>query len=86
MDIKDIRDQIDVIDDALVKLFVQRMRLSARIAVYKKQHNLPVHVPAREAEILKKVSEQAGADFGEYTRALYATLFELSRSYQDKIH
>ena len=86
MDIKDIRDQIDVIDDALVKLFVQRMRLSARIAEYKKQHDLPVHVPAREAEILKKVSEQAGADFGEYTRALYATLFELSRSYQDKIH
>ena len=86
MDITDIRDQIDVIDDALVKLFLQRMQLSAQIATYKKQHNLPVHAPAREEEILKKVSEQAGADFEVYTRALYTTLFELSRSYQNTLY
>ena len=86
MDITDIRDQIDVIDDALVKLFLQRMQLSAQIAAYKKKHNLPVHVPAREEEILEKVSEQAGADFEAYIRALYTTLFELSRSYQNKLY
>ena len=36
MDITDIREQIDMIDDALVKLFLQRMQLSAQIAAYKK--------------------------------------------------
>ena len=86
MDITDIRDQIDMIDDALVKLFLQRMQLSAQIAAYKEMHNLPVHVPAREEEILKKVSEQAGAGFEAYIRALYTTLFELSRSYQNKLY
>ena len=84
MDITDLRKQIDKIDDALVQLFVQRMHVSGQVAEYKKHHNLPIHVPAREDEILKKVSKQAGADLEPYIRALYTTLFELSRSYQGK--
>ena len=85
MELKDLRGQIDTIDDELVKLFCQRMELSAQIADYKKQNRLPIYVPAREREKLQDVAEKAGPDMANYTRVLYSMLFELSRSYQAKL-
>ena len=84
MDIKDLRNEIDQIDDQIVKLFGQRMDVASRIADYKKEHNLPIFVPAREREKLQDVSEKAGPEMANYTRVLYSMLFELSRSYQSK--
>ena len=85
MDLKDLRNEIDRIDDELVKLFVQRMDVSAQIAGYKKEKSLPIFVPAREREKLADVAEKAGADMSNYTRVLYSMLFELSRSHQSKL-
>ena len=84
MDLSEIRQQIDAIDEDLVKLFCARMNLSAQVADYKKANNLPIFVPARERAILQSVAEQAGPEMGNYTRVLYSMLFELSRSYQSK--
>ncbi len=84
MELKDLRAQIDSIDDMLVELFVKRMEVSAQVADYKKAHNLPIYVPAREREILQEVASKAGPNMANYTRVLYSMLFELSRSYQRK--
>lgn len=84
MELKEIRDQIDVIDDELIRLFKRRMELSAKVADYKKENNLPIYVPAREQEILQKVANQAGPDMAEYAQSLYSLLFEMSRGYQSK--
>ena len=84
MDIKELRNEIDAIDDQLVKLFCQRMDIAAKVADYKKAHDLPILVPAREREILADVAEKAGPEMGNYARILYSMLFELSRGYQSK--
>jgi len=84
MDLKELRNEIDSIDTQLVQLFCQRMNLSAQVADYKKANGMPIFVPAREREILKKVAENSGTELENYTRTLYSTLFELSRSYQSK--
>ena len=84
MDLKELRKEIDAIDDQLVELFCQRMDAAAKVAEYKKQNNMPILVPAREREILASVAEKAGEEMGNYTRVLYSMLFELSRSYQSK--
>ena len=75
MELTDIREQIDEIDEELVKLFVKRMGLSAQVADYKKEHKLPIHVPAREREILQDVATKAGPEMANYTRVLYSMLF-----------
>ena len=85
MELKDLRSEIDKIDDELVKLFAQRMDVSAQIAGYKKEKSLPIFVPAREREKLADVAEKAGPDMANYTRVLYSMLFELSRSHQSKL-
>ena len=82
MEIQQLRTEIDAIDRELVALFTKRMEISAQVADYKKAHDLPIYVPAREREILRGVAERSGAEFGSYTRTLYSMIFELSRSYQ----
>ena len=84
MELNELRNEIDLVDDALVKLFVKRMGLSAQVADYKKEHNMPIYVPAREREILQAVGKKSGHEMENYTRVLYSMLFELSRSYQSK--
>ena len=84
MDLRDYRKEIDAIDNELVRLFGQRMDVAARIADYKKEQGLPIHVPAREREKLVDVAAKAGPEMANYTRVLYSMLFELSRSYQSK--
>ena len=85
MDLNELRGQIDNIDDQLVRLFAQRMEVSAQIGNYKKENNMPVFVPAREREKLMDVAKKAGPEMANYTRVLYSMLFELSRSYQSKL-
>ncbi len=84
MELRELRTEIDKIDDDLVRLFAQRMDIAAQIADYKKENNLPILVPAREREKLQDVAEKAGSEMANYTRVLYSMLFELSRSYQSK--
>ena len=84
MDLNELRQEIDDIDRELVKLFTARMAVSAKVADYKRENNLPIFHPGRERAILQKVAEMAGPEMGNYTRVLYSMLFELSRSYQSK--
>ena len=85
MELTELRCRIDEIDDQLVKLFVQRMEVSAQVAAYKKEHQLPIFVQTREQEKLDDVAQKAGVEMADYTKALYGAIFELSRSYQSKL-
>ncbi len=84
MDLNEIRNEIDKVDQQLVTLFLERMNLSAQVADYKKENNLPIHVPSRERQKLQEIAAQSGDDMENYSRVLYSMIFELSRSYQSK--
>ena len=76
------RDQIDKIDEQIVKLFCERMEVSEQIAEFKKKNDLPVLDPKREREKLQSVADMSPEEIKDYTRLLYSLMFELSRSYQ----
>lgn len=82
MDIKDLRNNIDRIDNEILKLFHERMKTSIEIAKYKKENNLPIKDAARERELIIKISENSEPGFEIYNRMLFNTLMDLSRSYQ----
>lgn len=84
MELKQLREEIDQIDRELVDLFLRRMNVSAEVAEYKKEHDLPVFDPSRERALLNKISELSGETFEAYSRTLYATILDLSRSYQHR--
>ncbi len=85
MELQDARNQINEIDEQLVKLFQDRMELSKEIAVAKKGQNLPVYNRGREREILNSVCDLAGTDLESYVQVLYHAIFDVSREYQQQI-
>ncbi len=85
MDLNDYRRQIDEIDTQLLSLFAQRMEVSAAIAAYKKEHDLPVLDGKREREKLLDVAAKTPDDLKDYAVSLYSLLFELSRSHQTRM-
>ena len=85
MDLEQARKEISSIDEELVPLFTRRMEAAAQVARYKKEHHLPVLDRERERAILNKVGEAAGETFEKDVRMLYSTIFDLSRSYQNRL-
>lgn len=85
MDISELRNGIDAIDSQLTSLFLQRMKLSASIAAYKKQMGLPIHVPQREQQIIETLTQNTSDTLSPYVARLYEEIFALSREYQKQL-
>ena len=81
-DLKDIRAEIDGIDDQLARLLVKRFEVVERVAKVKREKDLPVFDLKREHEIMVRVSELAGAEYEEDVCQLFVAIFALSRARQ----
>ncbi len=81
MEMQQLRDEINRVDEALLPLFLQRMRLAEQIAQVKKAQGLSIYNAQREREILSRVTRESG-DMDDYARLFFSNLFELSRSRQ----
>lgn len=58
--IRQLRSQIDDIDNEIMDMLAKRMRICREIGTYKKEHNMTVLQPSRYSEILEKRGAQAG--------------------------
>ena len=71
------RQEIDQIDQELLRLFNQRAGCALAIGKIKKQHNLPIHVPSREEAVLKQITERnKGPLPHDAVRQIFKMLFE----------
>ncbi len=85
MDTQDYRNKIDEIDKQLVKLFAERMSVSADIAKVKKENKQPILDVKREREKIQQVIDCTPDEIKDYTPLLYSAIFSLSKSYQQHI-
>lgn len=85
MNLDELRNKIDNIDKEIVQLFNERMSVSVEVAEYKRQNNKPVFDRERERMLLNKVEALSEDSFGNYTRKLYCTIMELSKTHQNKL-
>ena len=86
MGLEELRQQIDAADRRLVQDIKERMQASAAIAEYKRENGIPVIDSKREREVVHKIVELANDPMlSSYYRVLYSLIFELSRSYQNKL-
>lgn len=84
MELKDLRQQINETDNEITALFTKRMEIAGEIAKYKAENDLPVFDKLREREVLNRLTENQSEEMAMYTKMLYTTLFDLSRSYQSR--
>lgn len=81
-----LRGEIDIADKALLEAFVKRMEVASKIARCKKDGGIGVADPGRERRKMAEITAAAGEDMSSYAQVLYSLLFELSRSYQEKLN
>ena len=82
MEIKEIRKKIDGIDDKMVSLYYERMKLCGEIAGVKAESGKPINDAAREKEIIYRLSEKVPKEMTLYVKELYETVFFTSKAYQ----
>jgi len=61
MPLSKLRDQIDAVDQQIIDLLAERLRLVGEVGEVKAKHGLPIYVPEREAAMLAKRREEASA-------------------------
>lgn len=86
MDLLKIRDQLDVIDAEIVRLFEERMRLVGEVAEFKIETGKQVFDKGREQAKIAAVRELAHGEFNEQAaEELFTQLMTISRRYQYRL-
>lgn len=82
-DIEVYRKQIDEIDQAMRKLFIQRMDTVAKVAHWKSVHNYPIFDSTREASMIKRNIETIeNSEFRKYYEEFLMSILKVSKEYQ----
>lgn len=82
-DLKQLRDQIDEIDDQIVKLYEKRMAISGDVAGYKIKHGKKVIDRTREKDKIAAVTKKATSGLMEYAvEELFQHIMATSRKLQ----
>lgn len=83
MELSEIRPLLDSVDKQILELFLQRMALIDQVADAKRRDpSKPLYDPAREREILMRIRENAGSEYGDAAFQLFREVLELSRARQ----
>ncbi len=82
-DLSELREEIDRIDDEIVRLYEERMDISSQVAEYKIATGKPVFDSAREMAKLQALTGKAHSDFTrEGIRELFEQIMSMSRKRQ----
>ena len=85
MDLDIIRQEIDQIDDQIVKLLEERMHLVEGVVTYKKASGKSILDTKREAIIFEKVRNRVeDKRYQETIVATFSDILKRSRDYQDQ--
>ncbi|HEU6905726.1 TPA: chorismate mutase [Streptococcus pneumoniae] len=85
MDLDIIRQEIDQIDDQIVKLLEERMHLVEGVVAYKKASGKPILDTKREEVSFEKVrSRVEDKRYQETIVATFSDILKRSRDYQDQ--
>lgn len=77
-----LRERIDALDAQLVDLLLRRVALVDEVSARKRREGLPVIDASREAAVVAKARERAGADCADDAEALLRIVMERSRMRQ----
>ena len=83
-ELKELRNEIDEIDEQLIPLLLKRMDIAKSVAEYKIQHNMPVLNTKREQEILEDVEKKSG-EHANSVKTVFSAAMDASRAIQHKI-
>ena len=84
-DLSSVRQEIDRIDDEMLRLFRERTECANKVAAYKAQHKMPVLDRTRERAIVLDAADKVPDDMRTYAEVLMELLMSASRSRQTRL-
>lgn len=82
-DLARFREEIDMVDKELMKLFQRRMNIVLEVAKYKEKNGLEVFHGKREDEVINKnLKEIENKDLLPYAKEMLFDLMNISKKYQ----
>jgi len=88
-DLDRLRQQIDRVDEQILKLLNERAKLAREVGEVKKKHNLPIYVPSREQKIferLEKINKQLGEIFPtDFIKPVFREIISACRSTEESL-
>lgn len=86
VDLQECREQLDRIDQEIVKLFEQRMAICGKVAEDKIKTGKAVYDGEREKQKLEAVRQMAHGDYNQIAvRELFSQMMTISRRYQYRL-
>ncbi len=83
MGLEELRERLDIIDQQMMLLLSERAKVIAKVADFKRLHNLPVYVPEREAAIMARLRTlNPGPLPGDAVERIYQTIVEEMRKFE----
>ena len=85
--LKQIRDEIDSIDDSLAELLNYRAAKYELLSSLKKQLDLPNFSPKREKEIIKRIGNSSKSNLrSKELMQIFERIIDVSRAIQKRVH
>lgn len=82
-DLKQCREEIDIIDEQIIALFEKRMNVVKDVVLYKLENNLEIFQSAREDQVIEKnIQRIQKEELKEYAKLFVRDMMNISKSYQ----
>jgi chorismate mutase len=80
LDLEELRRSIDAVDQNILRLLHERVRLVMAVGEYKRERGIPVYDPARERDLLDRLCKAAEPPLDADTiRRIFERLVDESR-------
>ena len=79
-----MRKKIDEVDDKLLALFKERLKVSKKIGLLKKKYKMEIFDPQREEEIIDNCTQNISEDERIYVEKFLRNLMDISKEVQSK--
>ena len=77
--IRELREEVDEIDEKLIDLIAQRQDTVMKIAANKTEKNIPIYDPEREKQIFDKVEKRFGKQRANGFKLVYGIMMDIHR-------
>lgn len=85
MDLDQLRLRLDAMDGQILALLSERAGAVLDIGEYKRQHGLPIHVPERENNVVKRLqTDNPGPLHRDAIERIYRTIIEEMRKLEEQ--
>lgn len=84
-DLSRLREEIDAVDNEIVRLLEQRMVLSKKVGEYKDANGIPILDRKREDEVVQsRVRMLSDPSFSEAVKEIFRLVMRYSRRHQER--